>query len=394
MSKKHPHTPGENEPKPAASASPEIGTPAKMPVPTEETAHVPDAEPMEDAGAQALSEALGSSFKIIKVLMVGLVAVFIVSGIFTVNPNQVAMVLRFGKPVGLGSEQLLKPGLHWAFPRPIDEIVKIPVGQSHTVVSTAGWFATNPGDEAAGIKPPDLPSLQPGVQGYTVTGDGNIIHARATLKYRLEPNAAADYAFKYSDVTGVITNILNNALFYASARFTADGAIFTDRIRFQDLVAQRVNQLLLERQMGLILPADSLQVETSAPINVLPAFDDVTKAFQEAGQRKSEAEGYARSAINTALGQAQVVRADAITRSNQLVRTVAADADSFTSQLPFYLKNPQLYMERLRIETIQRVLTNAQETYFIPNRVDGKTRELRLQLSRQPQKPIAREPGQ
>lgn len=382
MSKKHHHTPGENEP---ASPDPLPGAP--MESPSEALPSSP--EPLEDAGAQALSDALSSSFKIIKLLMVALVVVFIVSGIFAVNPNEEAIVLRFGKPLGVGTSQLLKPGLHWAFPRPLDEIVRIPVGQSHTVVSTAGWYAT-PQEELAGTAAQELPSLQPGVQGYTLTGDGNIIHARATLKYRLDPNAAADYVLKYKDVTSVITNILNNALFYASARFTADGAIFSDKIGFRELVSHRVNQLLEERQMGLILPPDSLEVETSPPIVVRAAFNDVVNAFQEAGTKKSDAEAYARGATNSALGEAAGIAANALTRSNQLVRTLAADASSFTNQLPYYLKDPQLYQARLSVEAVQQVLTNAQEKFFIPKRADGKPRELRLELSRQPL-PVASE---
>src|ERR1019366_2859608 len=103
---------------------------------------IPPAElaavPLEDAGAQALDEVLRSSFKVVKILMILLVLVFIGSGMFTVNPNEIAVVLRFGKPVGLAREQLLKPGLHFALPYPIDEIVRLPIGQSITVVSSNG----------------------------------------------------------------------------------------------------------------------------------------------------------------------------------------------------------------------------------------------------------------
>src|SRR5881394_2415082 len=88
---------------------------------------------VEDAGAQALSEALRSSFDIVKFLMAALVIAFIFSGVFTVKPNQVAVKLRLGKPVGAGAGQLLKPGLHWKLPYPIDDVVAIPVGESHTI---------------------------------------------------------------------------------------------------------------------------------------------------------------------------------------------------------------------------------------------------------------------
>ena len=76
------------------------------------------------------------------------------------------------------------------------------------------------------------------------------------------------------------------------------------------------------------------------------------------------------------------------------MRTLAADASSFTNQLPYYVKNPQLFEDRLSIEAIQQVLTNAQEKYFVPNRADGKPWVLRLGLSRQPLKAVSGEPGQ
>src|SRR6059036_2184619 len=136
---------------------------------------------VEDAGAQALSEALRSTSTIVKVLMGALVAAFVFSGVFTVKPNQVAVKLRLGKPVGVGAEQLLKPGLHWKLPYPIDDVVLIPVGESHTVTSTAGWYSQTREDAAAGRKPTPKGMLQAGVDGYTLTGDGNIIHARATM---------------------------------------------------------------------------------------------------------------------------------------------------------------------------------------------------------------------
>src|SRR6266568_3830293 len=73
----------------------------------------------EDASAQALSEALRSSFNIVKFLMGVLIVAFILSGVFTVKPNQVAIRLRFGRAVGVGAEQLHKPGLQWKLPYPV-----------------------------------------------------------------------------------------------------------------------------------------------------------------------------------------------------------------------------------------------------------------------------------
>src|SRR5947208_3328829 len=186
---------------------------------------------VEDASARALSEALRSSFNIVKLLMLALVAAFILSGVFTVKPNEVAIKLRFGQPIGVGAEQLLKPGLHWKFPYPIDDVVYVPVGQSHTVKSTAGWYPQTPQEAATGQKPQPLGMLRPGVDGYTLTGDGDIIHAKATLSYRISDPVR--YTFQFANATNLLQHILDNALFHASARFTAD-VLYRNKLAFQE----------------------------------------------------------------------------------------------------------------------------------------------------------------
>ena len=80
----------------------------------------PEFEEVQDANTQALSDALSSSFIIVKILMVVLIVAFLGSGVFRVKSNQEAILLRFGKAT---RAETLKPGLHWAFPYPIDEKV-------------------------------------------------------------------------------------------------------------------------------------------------------------------------------------------------------------------------------------------------------------------------------
>src|SRR5258708_3216109 len=93
----------------------------------------------EDAGSQALSEALRSSFFIVKILMVVMVFCFLGAGLFQVGPQEKAVILRFGRPVGEANQALLGAGLHWAYPYPIDEVVRIPITEIQTVKSSVGW---------------------------------------------------------------------------------------------------------------------------------------------------------------------------------------------------------------------------------------------------------------
>ena len=340
---------------------------------------------LEDAGAQALSEALRSTSTIVKFLMGALVAAFIFSGVFTVRPNQVAVKLRLGKPVGVGAEQLLKPGLHWKLPYPIDDVVLIPVGESHTVTSTAGWYSQTPEEAATGRKPQPMGMLRAGVDGYTLTGDGNIIHARATMSYRISDPIT--YWFNFANATNLLQHILDNALFYASARFNADVALYRNKLAFQETVQSRVKEMVEKLNVGVSFQPGEVRTDTEPPADVAEAFNDVTRAQNQGDIKIQEAETYARGATNRAIGEASVIVGDGITTSNSLIVTVAAEADRFAKLLPRYQADPDLFKRRLLAETLERVLTNAQYKLFLPERADGKQWEVRLQLSKQPEIP-------
>src|SRR2546430_3973023 len=360
-------------------SKPEHEPGAARPKPAPDPAHS-----VEDVSARALSEALRSSFNVVKLLMGPPALAFVLSGVFTVKPNQVAIKLRFGKPVGVGDGQLLKPGVHWKFPYPIDDVVYVPVGETHTVTSTAGWYYQTPEEAAAG-KPQPLGMLRSGVDGYTLSGDGDIIHARATLSYRIQDPVS--YVFSFRNATNLLQHVLDNALFYASARFTADDALYRNKLAFQESVQARVGQLVDHLNLGVKIESGEVRTDTQAPVDVSEAFNNVIKAENQGNIKVQEAETYARGATNKAAGDATVILRGATTASNYLVTTVAAEADRFEKLLPRYEANPELFIQRLLSERMGQILTNAQYKIFLPERPDGKPWELRLQLSKEPDVP-------
>lgn len=354
----------------------------KAPAPAPE----PVPEPIqEDAGSMALAEALRSSFAIVKVLMIILVIAFFASGIFTVSSQQRAILLRFGKPVGTGPEQLLGPGLHWSFPAPIDEVVRIPIGEIQVARSTAGWYATTPEAEAAGAEPPPTGSLSPASEGYTITSDGNIIHARATIRYRITD--PLKYLLGFTQASNVVQNIVDESLFFASSQFTVDEALTANRQGFQERVLARIRQLAEDRDLGITIELGDVQV--IPPRFIKQAFDDALGAEIERRKKRDEATSYAASLLSTAEGDANSILNAGQTEKTREIQSVLAQAQYFKDQLPHYKENPQLYMARVQTEAIGRIMTNVQDKIFLPERADGKARELRLLLNREPPKPVA-----
>jgi modulator of FtsH protease HflK len=343
----------------------------------------PDLAPPEDSGSQALSEALTSSFVIVRWAMAVLFVIFIFSGVFKVQEGQKAMRLELGKPVGEGKGALLGAGLHWGWPYPIDEVVKIHYAQLQQVRSSVGWYNTTPEKEALDREDPAGASLNPAVDGYAITGDGNIIHTRAILTYQIvDP---IQFEFEFTNASNAVQNALDNALLYAAARFKVDDALTREITRFQDVVTARVTDLVQKENLGIVV--QNCQVESRPPRYLKGAFDSVLTALATRDRVIHEAESYENQVVSKAAATAASMTNSAEADRVQLVESVKAESQRFTDLLPRYNANPAVFANILLIDKIGRVLTNVQDKIYVPERADGKTRELRLQLSREPAKP-------
>ncbi len=336
-----------------------------------------------DAGSQALAEALGSSFAIVKIVMVLMVLAFFGSGFFQVGPSEKAVILRFGRPVGEGKSVLLGPGLHWSFPYPIDEVVKIPITEIQKVTSTTGWYFTTPEQELSGEELPGGSSLNPAIDGYAITADRNIVHTRATLYYHIDD--PIQYIFNFASASNSIQNALNNALFHTAAKFNVDDILTRDVAGFQDAVLARVSDLTDQEHFGIVI--DNCEVHSVAPRQLQDVFARVTEAQQNQSKQINDANTYRDKTLLNAAAQASAITIEAATASTNYVKGIQADAKAFTDLLPAFNMNRNLFAQQKLAETMAQVLTNVQDKFFLPERADGQPRELRLQINREPPEP-------
>jgi membrane protease subunit HflK len=361
--------------------------------------HDPNPAPVmpDDAGSRALAEALRSSFTIVKIAMVLMVVAFFGSGFFTVGPSEKAVILRFGKLVGEGQKALLSSGrLYWSYPYPIDQVVKIPIAEIQSVDSTMGWYFMTREQEIAykttGFEPPAGPSLNPAIDGYAITADRNIIHTRATLNYHIaDPIHAvfgfsADTNFTYSlaGVSNAAQNVLNNALLYAAARFNVDDILTRNVAGFQDAVLQRVGDLIEQEQLGIVI--DNCVVRSAPPRQLRDVFDQVTTARENRNKLLNDAHSYeSQVLIQSGAEAASITNAAAADRA-RYVESITAEAKRFNDLLPKYESNPNLFAQQTFLQAVGPALTNA-EKWIQPITENGKSREVRLMLNREPPQP-------
>ena len=331
-----------------------------------------------DAGSQSVAEALGSSFAIVKIVMLFMVVVFFCSGFFQVGPSEKAVILRFGRPVGEGKSVLLGPGLHWSFPYPIDEVVKIPITEIQKVTSTTGWYFTTPEQELSGEELPGGAGLNPAIDGYAITADRNIVHTRATLNYHIDDPIA--YIFNFASASNSIQNALNNALLFTAAKFNVDDILTRDVDGFREAVQARVSDLTDQEHLGIVI--DNCQVQSVAPRQLQDIFARVTIAQQNQSKQIYDANTHRDQTLLAAAAQASGITTEAAAASTNYVVAIQASANAFTNSLPAYEMNRYLFTQQRVAEMMAVVLTNVDKQY-LPAHADGKPIEVRVMVNRE-----------
>lgn len=337
----------------------------------------------DDAGSQALAEALGSSFAIVKVVMVVMVFAFFCSGFFIVGPQEKAVILRFGKPVGDGAKALLTSGLHWSLPYPIDEVVRIPITEIQKISSNNGWYLTTPEAELSGEEMPAGQSLNPALDGYVITADRNIIHTRATLYYHIDQ--PIHFVFDFVSASNTVQNALDNALLYTAAKFNVDDILTRDVAGFKEAVQQRVSDLADQAHLGIVI--DQCEVQSKPPRQLQPVFAEVTTARENRNKLLNDAHSYENQVYNQSSAHATSITNDAAVASANYVKSITAEARRFGDLLPQYWTNTDLFIQQTFVKAMESAFTNVQDKFYLPQRADGKPREVRLQLNREPPQP-------
>ncbi len=335
-----------------------------------------------DAGSQALSEALRSSFGIVKFVMALLLLIFLGSGIFIVKQQERALILHFGKPVGQGERALLQPGLHFSWPYPIDDHVIVSISGVQQLTSTVGWFAVTPEQEVNKIEPPAGPTLNPAVDGYVLTADNNIIHSKATLTYHVADPVG--YIFNFKDASNAVLNAVNNALLYTAAQFKVDDILMRDQVGFKAAVRKRIEQLVEQQNLGIAV--ESCQVDSRPPRQLKEAFASVLKAELDRSALLNKAHTDENQLLSQASAEAKTLVNKAESERAQLTNDVNAEVNRFSTLLPKFNENRDLFVQRFLTEALSRALPQVQAKIFVTEQADAP-KEVRLLLNQeQPKK--------
>lgn len=353
-----------------------------------ETPRTPETEHSSE-GMSALAKALQLSFMLLVAAMLVALAGFFLRSLFTVEQQEAGVVLRFGRVLSGPQGDHFPPGLHFTFPHPIDEKLRVPL-TLQSVESRDFWYREADATARKTEREKVSDVLAPGRDGYTLTGDLGIVHSQWVLRYKVTDPvryafACGDGRDDYDAVREYLRALLNNAVVHAAASQPID-VPWAQRERFRSIVQDRLRERLAAYPVGV--EVDSVVItELVPPRQTQEAFLAFSQAETESGTMRSEAEAYRSRTVSAARRDAARWRGEASAYRTQRENQVAADISQFRKYQEIFASgegDPEILKRTLIEDRLREVWAQVDEKFVLPAAPD---RQLRLQLSRQPEKP-------
>lgn len=265
-----------------------------------------------------------------------LVAVWMLSGLYLVAPDQQAVETLFGKVVA----PRVLPGLHWALPWPVQKVTKLKVRQLQRLV-------------VGGDLPDGVLGRTPPLVSQFLTGDQNIINLRVVVQYSV--GVPADYLFHTQNPGQVAAAAVESEMARRVAHCTVDAVLTTEKAAIQDEVRAAAQRILNQYRAGVVLSTINIESATPPP-EAAGAFRDVASARADTGRIVNEAEGYANDLVPRARGQAKQMLDEAEGYRQKKVNEASGDAARFNQIAAEYTRAAHVTGERLYLETMEQVL--------------------------------------
>jgi modulator of FtsH protease HflK len=317
----------------------------------------PDLEEMLRRGQDRLRRVLpGSNMggKGFALLAVAAIALWGFSGFFRVEPDELGVVLRFGKEV-----REVQPGLNYHLPYPIETALTPKALRVNKI--DIGMREISAGRSSSSTR--DVPE-----ESLMLTGDENIVDVNFSVFWKVKPTGVGQYLFNIQHPEGTVKAVAESAMREVIGRSEIQ-PILTGARQVTETAVQELMQKTLDHYgAGILVQQVQLQ-KVDPPAQVIDAFRDVQAARADLERAVNEAQTYANRVIPQARGNvARIVQAAEAYRS-QTVAEATGQTARYMKIFEQYKKAPDVTRERMYLETMERVL--GQTSKIIVDSKDG-----------------------
>ena len=263
------------------------------------------------------------------------------SGFFRVEPDELGVVLRFGKYV-----RDAQPGLNYHLPYPVEAVLTPKVTQRRRI--DVGMRLVE--DLRRGSTMRNVPE-----ESLMLTGDENIVDVDFTVFWLIKPNGASDYLFSIQNPEGTVKAVAESAMREVIGRNLIQPILTGARQNIELAVQDLMQKVLDDYRAGVQIVQVQLQ-KVDPPAQVIDAFREVQAARINAEQAQNEAQTYANRVVPEARGRVAQITQAAEAYREQTVAEATGQTARFVKVYDEYKKAPAVTRQRLYLETMERVL--------------------------------------
>jgi membrane protease subunit HflK len=274
----------------------------------------------DEPGGRSGGPGGGISGRVVSIGAAILLFVWILSGIYIIEPAERGVVLRFG-----AYKEMTGPGPHLRIPYPVDEVLKVNVDEISTFTHKAAML----------------------------TQDENIVDVELTVQSRIQD--AADYEFQDQSPEKTLRDAIETVVRKTIGGSRLDFILTEGRDAVATTIRDRAQALINQYKTGLKITSVNMQ-PAKPPEQVKEAFDDAIKAREDKERLENKAEAYANEILPRARGEAARVQADAKAYRDKVVAAAEGETSRFLAVLAEYEKAPEVTRERLYLEAMEDVL--------------------------------------
>jgi membrane protease subunit HflK len=265
--------------------------------------------------------------------------IILLNTFFSIKPEEVGLVLRFGK-----YSRKAEPGLHFKLPAPVETLYRVPVERQ---LKQEFGFRT----EEAGVRT-RYSTKDFSHESLMLTGDLNVADVEWIVQYRVvDPYK---YTFKVRDIESTF-GAMNEAMMRAVVGDRSVNEVLTiGRQEIQSEVEQRLQALCDQYETGIKVEQIVLQ-DVNPPEEVKPSFNEVNEAEQERERTINEARAEYNRIIPRARGEAQQTIQQAEGYAVDRTNSAKGDVVLFEELLAAYRRAPEVTRRRIYLETMQAI---------------------------------------
>ena len=285
----------------------------------------------------------GASTKGVVLIVLAIIAVWLATGFYTVNPREQGVELIFGRLF-----EVTGPGLKYNLPGPIGEVLTPQVEAINRV--DVGYRGTADTGARGGVAR-DVPE-----ESTILTGDQNIVDVDFQVQWKISDAVA--FLFNIRDPEATVKRAAESAMREVVGQATFDDTVTVGRQQIEERTEELLQAILDSYGSGISIENVRLQ-KSDAPAEVIDAFNDVQRARQDKDRLQNEAQAYANSIVPEARGEAEQMIQQASAYRERLIKEADGEAQRFTLVYDAYLVAPGVTKRRMFLETLGQVFGSA-----------------------------------